>query len=71
MSSRHDQQGSSVLADLMHEVTRATDAHVVIAHQMARDEAAHRGSGTAAIVRRRRAQEATTIIMHKTFRRQA
>jgi hypothetical protein len=61
----HDQQGSDVLASLMHQVTRSTDAHVVIAQQMAKDEAAHRGTGTAAIVRRRRRQlqDATTVIL--------
>ena len=65
MSPRHDQQGSDVLAWLMHEVSRPTDSHVVIARQMAQDEAAYRGTGTAEIVRRRRAQMATTVIISR------
>lgn len=62
--SPHDQQGSDVLMHLMAEVTRPTDAHVEIAQQKARDDAAIMG-GTAAIVRRRRAQNATTVIIVK------
>ena len=56
-----------MLANLMREVARPSDVHVVIARHMARDEASQYGSGTAAIVRRRRrqAQDATTIIIAK------
>lgn len=52
-----------MLAELIRSVQRPTDPHVAIARRMAADEAAYRGTGTAAIVRRRRAQEATTVII--------
>jgi hypothetical protein len=55
-----------VLADLIRSISRPGDPHVAIARQMARDAAGAGRDGTAVILRKRRAQEATTVIITKT-----
>lgn len=54
-----------MLADLIRSVSRPGDPHIAIARQMARDAAGAGRDGTAVILRKRKAQEATTIIIAK------
>ena len=63
MAPRHDQQGSDVLAALMHEVGRASDAYVASPQKMTKGDPVHRDNVSSTIVRLRRAQDATTIII--------